>query len=153
MSEKLLPCPFCGSVPKLEYGKQYKILRQDWHDPDEALYLPVTIRCTECSASINAAANKGESGGAGPAQKAAREKAIAKWNRRTTDALPTYYLLRRTVGKTMMHYEYDDIYNGWCTEMHWATLWSNADDAGPRKDKIGSCEIVPVKLLEVPHES
>lgn len=66
---------------------------------------------------------------------------------------PVYYLLRRAVGKTTMHYEYwcvdgrfwsDELYPWGCTfDKHDAELYKN-DYGG---------EIIPVKLVEVPHES
>lgn len=66
---------------------------------------------------------------------------------------PVYYLLRRTVGKTTMHYEY------WCID---GRFWSDEpypwgctfdkQDAELYKNYYGG-EIIPVKLMEAPHES
>lgn len=135
MSEKLLPCPFCGAEAHLfDIDQLYTAHAKG--------LVQFRVICDQCMATTEY-----EDG------YQIQDEAIIAWNRRATDSLPIYYVLRRTVGKTTMHYEYDDIYNGWCTEMHWATLWGNADDAGPRKDKIGPCELIPVKLLEAPHES
>lgn len=35
-----------------------------------------------------------------------KQDTVADWNRRATDAAPLYYVLRRTVGKTTLHYQY-----------------------------------------------
>jgi hypothetical protein len=66
---------------------------------------------------------------------------------------PVYYLLRRTVGVVTKIHEYDDVYNGWVTEQFLASLYPSEETAKSRRGKIGPCEIIPVKLLEAPHES
>lgn len=157
MSEKLLPCAHCGSLAKLEYEKQYRILRQDWHDPEEELYIPVRIRCLECGSNLSAAVNKVEAGGANEASKKARDRAIAKWNRRATDSLPTYYLLRRTVGEVTRYHEY------WCARdaewtpfQHFASLFDRKTEVEYFIENLSGIypmEIIPIKLVEVPHAS
>jgi hypothetical protein len=82
MNEPLKPCPFCGGDARPIPGKQYKIMIQDWHDADEALYLPCVVKCHDCTASVTQAACKAEFGGANGAAIEARRRAIEAWNRR-----------------------------------------------------------------------
>lgn len=63
--------------------------------------------------------------------------------------LPTYYLLRRTVGGAMGHYEYDDAYNGWVVEQYYASIYQSKEHAESRRRRVGPCDIIPVKLMEV----
>ena len=82
MSDYCLPCPCCGGYARARAGKQYKMMVQDWHDPDEALYQPCTVICTECRLSITREACNADFGGASGAAKEARRRVIAAWNNR-----------------------------------------------------------------------
>jgi hypothetical protein len=82
MSE-VSPCPCCGGVAVVEVGRQYKVLLQDWHDPDEALYLPATVRCTSCGLRVTRSGNKAEHKGANGAARSAKEEAKKAWNLRS----------------------------------------------------------------------
>lgn len=67
---------------------------------------------------------------------------------------PVYYLLRRTVGVTTMHYQYLAHGHMWLNEITHKSFWCKADaelfaaDFNERRDGT-DVEIIPVKLLEV----
>lgn len=87
MNEDLKPCPFCGGFPKLSHGKQIKIMIQDWHEKDEALFMPSTVTCSQCGASVTRSANVHDCGGVDQAFKASVVKTIEAWNTRTSAPL------------------------------------------------------------------
>lgn len=119
MSEKLLPCPFCGSEAGIA---------------GDGTSWEVGCSADECYVSmfdIN------------------RERAIVSWNKRATDTLPTYYILRRTVGETTMHYEYFNDVGTWLPFIHLALIVSDISAAkslrkihGRKTDKIVEIELI-----------
>lgn len=122
MSEKLLGCPFCG-------GQAEAILNDELH------YWEVSCKNDACYANII---------------DTQKDRAITAWNTRATDTLPVYYLLRRTVGVTTMHYEW------WCEPLHSWTVEQERGSLGNMLDMFlwryeNGGEIIPVKLMEVPH--
>lgn len=81
-SKCLLPCPCCDGYAKIEPGKQYKIMIQDWHDVEEERYQPCSVKCSSCGLSITRAACNADHGGVVGAQKEARRSVIEAWNKR-----------------------------------------------------------------------
>lgn len=62
---------------------------------------------------------------------------------------PTYYILRRTVGKTTMHYEYLDQTGNWNLHENSAFLFSKRDHGLETHAKVVKADIIPIKLVEV----
>lgn len=75
-------CPCCNGKAQAQAGKQYKIMLQDWHDVDEALYQPNTVRCSSCGLSITRAACNADFGGVIGAQQEAKRLVCVAWNTR-----------------------------------------------------------------------
>lgn len=85
---ELKPCPFCGAMPNNHPDKKYEIMLQNWHDKDEATYLPWKITCSKCGCSMSRAANKAEFGTAELAYHQAKKMVFEAWNSRVSfDAL------------------------------------------------------------------
>jgi hypothetical protein len=69
--------------------------------------------------------------------------------------LPTYYILRRTVGGAQGRYQWWDA-NDWVDENRCAWLYLSEENAKKVKTVVrgeNEIEIIPIKLVEVPHES
>ena len=62
--------------------KQYKMMLQDWHEADEALYHPYMIKCQGCNLTITRSACNADHGGQQGASRQAKIDAVAAWNKR-----------------------------------------------------------------------
>jgi Restriction alleviation protein Lar len=82
LMEALKPCPCCGGDARLEHGKKYRVMIQDWHDVEEEQFLPATVLCKICGLSMGKAANVAECGSSDAAFNLCAELAIAAWNKR-----------------------------------------------------------------------
>jgi hypothetical protein len=82
VAPKPLPCPLCGGFAQGYPQKQYKMLLQDWHEGEEALYQPYMIKCQGCGLTITRSACNAEHGGQQGASKQAKADAIKAWNTR-----------------------------------------------------------------------
>lgn len=71
---KLLPCPFCGAIPRVELGKKGHCSLHG--EP----FQPVVVRCatSDCPANPQVSAGDIFNGGRASAQ----AKAVTLWNRR-----------------------------------------------------------------------
>jgi Lar family restriction alleviation protein len=141
MGEKLLRCPFCGSEASL-----YDI--DDLYTHHAAALVQFRVMCTHCLATTEA--DDGYE---------TKEEAIADWNIRATDSLPTYYILRRTVGGATMAYDYayldpSDQKFHWSIHKYDAFIFGTKSSAEHTKQVHElEAEIIPVKLMEAPYES
>lgn len=106
MNEPLKPCPMCGGSARPIPGKQYQIMLQDWHDKDDALYMPCVVKCYDCTASVTQAACNADFGGANGAAIEARRRAIEAWNRRAFPDLSGDIERLRCGVELMPHCEY-----------------------------------------------
>jgi Lar family restriction alleviation protein len=133
--EELKNCPFCGSEANL-----YDI--DELYTAHEPGLVEFRVLCSRCSATTEV------DGGY-----QTEEDAIADWNRRATDTAPLYYVLRRTVGKTTLHYEYarilsdeGDLFIGWHTRQNFAFMFATLEEIKATQANHGG-EILPVRLL------
>ena len=78
-----LPCPCCGGHAQIKPGKQYRMMIQDWHSPDEERYQPCSVQCRDCGLKITRESCNADNGGAEGAARDARRKAVEAWNSRT----------------------------------------------------------------------
>jgi hypothetical protein len=147
MSEKLLPCPWCGSeagIHPRSYSDGYSecgCLNND---------CPVQPICSvkadshpwdETKQSYWLDYDKSD------------VEAIAIWNTRATDSLPVYYILRRTVGGMPGRYEYFHAIGEWWLNPVGIRLFDTIDAAARTRtlEMSPDAEIIPIKLLEVPN--
>lgn len=79
----LLPCPCCGNFARIEHGKQYQMMLQDWHTKDEALYQPCSVVCRDCGLKITRSACNADCGSQQKAAQEAERLAVESWNRRS----------------------------------------------------------------------
>jgi hypothetical protein len=77
----LKPCPFCGKEARYRFEKKYTVMMQDWHDKDEAEFLPCIVYCS-CGVTIQKACSIHDGPGPNAAQKKAHDRVFEAWNTR-----------------------------------------------------------------------
>lgn len=65
------------------------------------------------------------------------------------DAAPTFYVLRRTVGKTTMHYEYwDREISEWSVYIEDCLIREEKYAEINKRQNLLTCNIIPIRLIE-----